>query len=212
MHEADRERFLIVVNAAAALWRIEATKPLLHGYWLGLRSLAIEQVERAFAFAMERCKFMPTPAELRGLVGDSKPDDRAVKAWMAFERAVVAHGAYVSVQFDDPITTATVRALGGWQRCCSLPPEEFDKWLHQDFVKTYAALFRSGVGPEACLPLGGIHDGHNLMAGHTDRVREPVVIAVDLPPLTSALPIRRERPTRTAIGADIGRMPEEASS
>jgi hypothetical protein len=213
MLEKDRPRFALCLNAAAATFRVEVTKPLAHGYWLGLSALPIEVVERAFAIAMERCRFMPTPAELRELVcePEAKPDDRAVKAWMAFERAVVDHGGYASVQFDDPITTATIRALGGWQRCCGLPPEEFDTWLRKDFMKTYAALCRTGVGPEACLPLGGIHESNNMLSGHTERIREPTLVAVDLPPLPNAPRIARDRPAQKAIGMDIGRMPQEAN-
>ena len=51
MNESDKARFGIVINALAAGFRIEATKPLLHGYWLGLRDLSVKDLEHAAARA-----------------------------------------------------------------------------------------------------------------------------------------------------------------
>lgn len=208
MHETDRPRLAMCLNAAAALWRVEVTQPLVHGYWIGLRSLPIAQVERAFAAAMQRCRFLPTPAELRELVAGPKAEDRAVKAWACFERAVVVHGGYASVVFSDPVLNATIRSLGGWQRCCALPVDEFDKWLRQDFLKSYAALCRTGVGPEAALPHGGIHESRNLLHGHTSRVRAPLLIEVDLPAVPGTPSIAgRAAGNMAQLGAERGRMP-----
>lgn len=169
MTESDRERFALAVNAMAATFRQEPTRAMLHGYWLGLRDLPVEAVEKAVEAGIRNCRFMPAVAELREYAGGPKPEDCAQLAWAAFERAVVTHGGYRSVVFDDAIIHAVVRSLGGWERCCELAPEEFDKWLRKDFLATYASFARTGVVPAVAASLPGIFDRENAIHGHAPQ-------------------------------------------
>ena len=94
---------------------------------------------------------MPSPAELRELAGDLGARDAAILAWDAFERAVVSHGGYSTVLFEDPAINATVRQLGGWERCCEMPTEQFDTWLRKDFERIYAVMAKTGRGSDDAL-------------------------------------------------------------
>lgn len=151
---------------------------MFKAYQLGLRGLSGGQVAAATQRALETCRFMPSPAELREMLF-IKVEDRAVKAWLAFERAVVMNGYARSVTFDDPVINATVRALGGWEHCCSMPASEFDTFLQKRFQETYCSLARSGVSREQSEPLLGWFDRENSINGYQQA--KPVLITTGLP-------------------------------
>ena len=108
-------------------------------------------------------------------------NDRATVAWSAVKNAVSMHGGYATVVFDDPITTATVRALGGWPRICDTKAgEAFDVWLKKDFEKTYSAFITCGVSVEQTEPLAGLCDITNSATGHEER-QSPLLVEIKLP-------------------------------
>jgi|GEM_PF-5684442 len=212
MTEHDRARFGLALAGTAATFRQEATKALVHGYWMGLKDLEVEQVELGFAQAMRQSRFMPTVAEVRELAGILSGDDAALIAWETFQKAVSRHGAYASVKFQDRAINATVRNLGGWERLCGLPAEEFDKWLRKDFLAVYPTMAKSAAGP-AGEALGGIHDRQNNAIGHKSQ-KAIAFVESEIPDhlrLPGTHPIERERITQRTntpqIGHEIGRMP-----
>jgi hypothetical protein len=112
----------------------------------------------------------------------------AVKAWLAFERAVSRIGYIKSVDFDDPTINATVRALGGWEAVCGMPANEFDTFLQKRFQDTYCALARSGISAEQAEPLLGWADKQNGVLGY--NAAPPVRIATGLPSLPAPQPAK----------------------
>jgi len=197
MIETDRPQFVLAMAAMAATFRREATEALLTGYWMGLNDLPVEDINQAVARAMRTKTFMPAVAELRELAGEMTVDQRAVKAWGAFEMAVKAHGGYASVDFDDQTINATIRNLGGWERLCELPASEFDKWLRKDFAKAYHGLASTRLSAEEAAPLIGEHDRTNRFNGFTGAIKPPLQITTGLPPRRIALP-------RPAASAPVG--------
>ena len=65
MQDADRERFVRIVRALAAVFRAEVTTALFEGYWFALEDLSITAVEQAARECLRRCKFMSSPSEIR---------------------------------------------------------------------------------------------------------------------------------------------------
>lgn len=202
MTDSDRPAFSETIGALAVAFRQEATTPLLRAYWLGLSDLALADVREAATRALRSLKFMPTVAELRDLAGDLNKSDRAEHAWSVFERAVVTYGRYKSVSFDDPIINATVRAHGGWVRCCDLPAEEFDKWLRREWIKTYAAFCNHPPSDEAMQPLAGSHARTNGVLGFDHPSNKPIQIVSDVRPLI-APPEQRERLAASGLAKQI---------
>jgi hypothetical protein len=146
----DNERFAMAITALAESYRQKITPGLLHGYRMGLSGLSIADIERGCALSLQRCKFMPVPAELRemaGTGGDSY-ESMAEKAFHTLSGAVSRLGGDRSVNFHDGAINAAVRLLGGWQKCCDQPREEFEKWYRKDFIKTYIAVCRNGASEE----------------------------------------------------------------
>ncbi len=200
MKENDRPRFTELVAGMSRTFGQEADEATYDGYWLGLSDLTIEAIQTAVATAMRTCEHMPTVVALRKLTGEITTPGRALVAWGVFERAVVQHGADRSVEFDDPVIHAVVRNHGGWPRCCQLPVSEFDKWLRQDFLKTYTALCSTGISEEAGQPLIGEHDSSNAMNGYHKHIKPPLQITTGLPVHAN---LRRlgGPPTRPALSA-----------
>jgi len=172
----DAERFAIVMNALGAAFNRPITPAVLTAYEMGLDGLAIEEIEAAAKRALKTCKFMPTPAELRELAGDAKPEDAALIAWEIATRAVEAIGWYGSVQFEDPAITATIRSLGGWQKFCERCGGEEEKWLRKEFLTTYASYRRTGVSPEAAMPMVGEFERQNRLMGFHREEDRPCLV------------------------------------
>jgi hypothetical protein len=162
----------------------QATDVTFRAYIAGLEGLSVEQIEIGVNRALRTCKFMPTPAELREMSGELKGGDRAVKAWIVFEKAVTRIGSYKTVSFDDVVINAVVRSLGGWVHCCTMPTKEFDTFLRKKFTDAYEALYRAGVGEEEAAPLQGTFDRENCRLGYDpQRVLE---VRTGLPPSPNA--------------------------
>lgn len=164
----ERQRIVGCVAALCEAFGRKPTPATYTAYDVGLAGLAVEAVERATVKALQRHRgFMPTPAEIRELAGEVRPDDRATLAWEAFSQAVEKFGCYASPDFDDPLINATCRTLGGWVRWCDMTVEEFEKWGRQEFVKTYQSLSRSHANGEICGRLIGEHEKTNALIGQT---------------------------------------------
>lgn len=199
----DEPKVLDALTALAAVYGKPMSEAWYGGYCIGLRGLTPDQVERAVALAMERNKFMPTPAELRELAGEMKSGDRAIHAWIAFERAVASVGAYRSVDFDDPTLNATIRSLGGWVACCDMPATEFDTFLRQRFLKSYESLYATGVGTEEGSALMGIAERSNRTLGHATK--EPDRITTGLPGSGGEPRITNKRPAASLPRVELKR-------
>lgn len=193
MTDSEREQFASVILALAATFRVESSEALLEGYWMALEDLEIGAVRAAVRSAIRSCERMPTGSELRRLTGEMTSDMRAVHAWGAVQRAIASKGAYVSVDFDDPVVNATVRNLGGWQKLCATSTDEA-KWVRKDFERIYDALCSTGVTTEQAKYLTGIAERQNAAAGY--EVQPPVRVMV-------GLPAHRQGVVRQLGGADV---------
>lgn len=204
MTTKDETRFRAAITALAEAYRQTITPATLHAYLLGLDDLSIDAIEGAVRKALRTCRFMPAPIELRELSGEVAGGNRAVMAWDCFSRAVVEHGGYKSVVFDDPVLNATVRNLGGWQRCCELPAEEFDKWLRKDFLGAYQSLAAAGAGSTDMLP--GIFARENAITGkHHEPSERMVVVQTGLPGSVAIEDLRQRQPPQIGFSDGIGR-------
>ena len=210
MTDSERSRFVIVVSALGATFQREVTEAFLEGYWIGLNDLSLPSLEWAAREAIQTCKFMPTPAELRELTGEMKPADRAFLAWDVLQRAVLRFGFYKSVDFDDRTINAAVRSLGGWMSLIERWEVEGSKWIRVEFLKTYEALARGGITEEQGKYLVGYYERHNGANGYADRIPPPVKVETGLQALPNA--VRRTRlladESHHDLLAAVGAMPD----
>jgi hypothetical protein len=151
----EKQRFAGIISGLGALFKTEVSPFLLRAYAAGLKGLTLDEIEAAAMRAVERCKFMPRPAELLELAGQATGSDRAAIAWVAVGKAVRSRGYRRSVDFDDPVVNAAIRSIGGWETLCRTPAAEFDTFRRSDFVKAYQSFERAGAGGEAIAYLTG---------------------------------------------------------
>jgi hypothetical protein len=203
MRNSDREDFCLTIAAMATTYRQEATKALYEGYWQGLKDLPLEAVRLAVTRALRESRFLPTVAELRELAGVVTPEDRCVQVWEVVRRAVYRFGYYTSVDFDDPLTNATIRNLGGWPALQERLEKDDDQWVRKDFDRIYASLARSGISEEMAAPLMGESERSKRLHGRQDLMREPERIACGL----SVVPVLPGPTNHAALTAEIGAGP-----
>lgn len=194
-NKTELQEFVRYLAALASSFGREADEPTCMAYEIGLSDLPLEACRQAMMRAMRECKFMPSPAELRELAGVVTAKSRVVLAWDAFDSAVQRHGYYDSVSFDDPVLNATIRNLGGWQRVCDLPAEQYETFFRKEFDRVYLALLQTGVTPEQGAPLLGFYATQN--SGNGQPIAEPVLIETGLPDVPR-LTHERERKLLTA--------------
>lgn len=155
----------------------------LEAWFAVLGDMTVEQLQAGIVTTLrthEFAGFPPVGLIRKNAVGKESPTptltDRSTVAWIAVKRAVSLHGGYQTVQFDDPIITATIRALGGWERICTTDSgEKFDTWLRKEFETTYSALIKCGVNASDTVPLPGLCDVANSATGHADRTKVALI-------------------------------------
>jgi hypothetical protein len=158
-------------------YRQSVSEVTIEAYAAGLEGMTDEQVLVAGKRAIQSCKFMPTPSELRELAGQGNAAN-AIAAWADVQRAMPL-GSYKSIDFADPLINAVVRLLGGWpallDRCGTV---DGVKWYRIEFTKLYESLSLSGVDGEVCRPLVGLAEVQAL-GGKVVRAI-PVVVSADV--------------------------------
>lgn len=190
----DKAAFSVAIGAMLETFGVESTKAILLGYWLGLNDLELHQVEAAVSSAIRNCKFTPKPFELRELIGVAG-ETRAQNAWLDVQKAFSV-GAYKSIDFEDKLCNATIRALGGWpdfvEKAGSAKDIEF---LRKAFFTTYKNFANSSVSGEACKPLQGISQV-TIIGG---EIKGPTRIGCDAERAKLPCPVK-------SIAADVKRI------
>lgn len=171
MDQSNKADFALAIGAMFASFGQDSTPAIIHGYWLGLADMDISDVQRAVAMALQRCKFLPKPTELRELVGASLgEEENAIAAWSDVQRAV-GLGPYKHIDFEDKLCNAVIRNMGGWPSFIGrLTDSEAEKWVRLEFIKCYRSFARSGVNGELIQPLAGLSSAE-VVSG---RIGDPV--------------------------------------
>ncbi len=222
MDKHDDEQFAGLMAVLASSFSKEADRAMMEGFSIGLSDLPISSIELAVHKAIRNNRFFPSVAELRELAGEMTPGARAIKAWDAFRKAMLHHGYYTSVDFDDPVINATVRNLGGWMAVDDRIDEEGDKWLRKDFERVYVALMSAGVSASEAGPLIGFCEQSNRFHGQLTlrdgkpAIKPPQRVLTGLPPhrqgvLAQPIPTTEVKslPADTKLLKNIGRRTEQ---
>ena len=135
MKQADREKFMVLINALASTFEREADKALLHGYWLGLRDLPLQSVEAACARALRSCTFFPRPHELRTLAGSPDPKIAAANVWPLVAKYARCSGR--GADLNDSVADSVIAQMGGWKRLGQMEAEKFAVWGRKEFERLY---------------------------------------------------------------------------
>lgn len=170
----------VLVSLLCEAFRQTPSQITFMAFEAGLSDMDPVAIETGVMEALKRCKFMPTVAEIRELAGGMKHAERAELAWMAVNK--VQKNPYRHMDFDDPITNATIRAMGGWVSFIErFVNQESEKWARKEFLETYQRFMAADVNGEVCRPLPGLSDPPQLMrvkTGLPKLVNAPIVQAL----------------------------------
>ncbi|NQV29233.1 MAG: hypothetical protein HQ518_33175 [Rhodopirellula sp.] len=122
----------------------------LAAWFAMLKDLSAEQLRRGIVKTLQTHQFAGFPpigsvlsnCNTAGTIGSLK--DRSLLAWHDARKCISRVGPGDSIDFDDPLINAVIRALGGWPSFCQVETSKI-QWLEKDFREMYAAL--------ACCPL-----------------------------------------------------------
>ena len=115
----DWKKFCELMTTAAEYYRVQPWSERAMQYAFGLlKDLTIEQIAWALTRHMSgingnASRFCPNAADLRMCITGT-PEQQAIAAWVAVQRAThdVVYGK--SVRFDDPKIHYALQACGGW--------------------------------------------------------------------------------------------------
>lgn len=215
------------VGILAAAFRVEADEVLVEAYRIGLQGCEPQQIQAAVATILQgNHEYMPTPGRLRELALNNGRsfDSLVAAAWECLNRGIDAVGYSGSVNFADGLINATVRHLGGWERVCGLPVDEFEKWYHKDFERTYLNFLRNGCPEDQLGYLRGELErvnarfhGRQLQGGgiyklpHIHNISAPYAPQVLALPAPDREPVDVPRITFRPIPGDEPAQPERKS-
>ena len=190
--------FFPVFTMLCETYNKQPTKSLASAYFMVLEDLTISEFQTAVKSVLATRKFtnLPMPADILEVV-NGNPDDEALIALKELEDAMGIFGAYKSVIFKNKLIMACVEGMGGWQRICQMPLDEW-KFQKQEFLKLYKAYMKSGKAPLVDY-LVGIAEQKNRFEGYLEDADEtPVHLVGYEPNYPKALPALT---IKTNIGA-----------
>lgn len=170
---------------AAAIGR-QISRETMEAWFLVLGDMSADEFNRGIVESLKSHKFagLPPLGVVREHAVVSRRNlacsDRALIAWSVIKSCVAKHGAYATVDFDDPVVNVVIRRLGGWPRICDTPAgEAFDVWLKRDFCSLYEASSQLPIQADDARPIHGLVDISNSATGH--ELCEAVRIETGLP-------------------------------
>jgi hypothetical protein len=141
---ATKEKIVAVVAMLCEAFNRKPTPATYKAYEIALSDIDDEFVTSAGNVVLTSSReFMPNPGQLRELAvtGGIGYEQRAERAWLEFDRAVIGEGADHSVSFADGLINATVRLLGDWGFCATRSGDEYAVWLRKQFLETSTGTY-----------------------------------------------------------------------
>lgn len=153
-------------------------------WWEMLKPYSADELAMAMQAHLkdpEAGRFAPKPADIIGKIeGTAKQksisvEAQALAAWELVYKSVQRGTPYDSLQLDDKLALAAIKAMGGWTHLCMMREDEAT-WKKKEFISNYTTLHGSenlperlaGIGQkqqdklEAQQALAGIHKGLGL--------------------------------------------------
>jgi hypothetical protein len=168
----DAGKLKTLLNALFAAFRVEASEPIVMAYTMGLRDLAIEEIEAGVSRAFQESRMMPSIAEVSIFAGHGVVNSEALatQAWSAILDAMRRYGTYASVDFG-PRINHCVRLMGGWQALGQRESADIEKWARIEFGKIWAATEQVEIAGHDGRHLEGHHEVSQIQHGADYKVK-----------------------------------------
>lgn len=151
MKPEDSDRFKSAIYGTFEVYSPKkVSNQLMDIWWATLKQYPIDDVCAALAKHIgdpDRGQFPPKPADIvRFFTGTSEEqqeqiENNAEMQWLTVMNAISRCGSYNTPNFKDPVTAASVNALGGWPLLCSKTEKELG-YLQKSFVGNYKEFQR----------------------------------------------------------------------
>lgn len=139
MDKAEFDTFARMLSLTAQQYGKSLSPELIRFYFDGLSHLPLDTVRAALNKHIRNTdtgQFMPKIADvIRACEG--KSEDAAYAALIELQAAMSTPGTYCSVAFEDRITMAVVRDMGGWPALGARDADEWAQFGAKDFIKRY---------------------------------------------------------------------------
>ncbi|MBN2118554.1 MAG: hypothetical protein JW730_18415 [Anaerolineales bacterium] len=173
MIQSDYRQFIAVIQATAEIYGKTLSDTAIGLYWQALKGQSLDEVKRGISahIAAPDCgRFMPRPADI--LRPFARVEKEPIIAWSQVARAMIKHGSYQSVCFEDGVINAVIRDLGGWIWICNQNIDE--PWVQKEFERKYEAYRRERITHTERLP--GYFEIDNHAKGLSEYVPQPILI------------------------------------
>jgi hypothetical protein len=138
MTDSDREKFIEKMATMQEVFCSE--KPLsetkIELYYRYFKTWNIEDFTQACnaVISTKTISTFPLPAEIEAAAGTH---EKPLHAWLEVKAAMGLYGAQCSLIFADKKIRPVVRAMGGWEKICHTPA---DQWMQKEFERLYKLL------------------------------------------------------------------------
>ena len=212
MTKNDKKPFATIMATFGRIYREKMTPTLQRDYWSILKPYQFEDIKRAAFALIKTSPYPPKPSDIIQFI-EGTGQDQSVGAWTKVYHAIISHGSWKTVVFDDPVIHAVIADMGGWRELCSMRDDE-EPFKRQEFEKRYMAYTRR---PPVTYPgqLIGNSDANNRREGYVDWVKEPVLIGdadhcaeVQKGGALAYDPATNHQPVQAVAGLVAGLLPE----
>lgn len=145
MLEEEKLKFGELLTDVFSAYKQDISEFQLNAFWASLKRFDYDAISYGFGRhygSPDRGQFAPKPGDIIRLIEGSS-GDRGMLAWVAVDQAVRSVGPYQSVVFDDPITQAVIRDMGGWIQLGNCTEKDFE-FRGKEFANRYRAYAETG--------------------------------------------------------------------
>ena len=114
-------------------------------YYEALKDISDEDFENAVLEIIQKTKDLYPGSNLIAMIREKVTgscEDLALIAWTQARAAILSHGYYRSISFEDRVINGVIEGMGGWEKFSSMLLEE-EPFRQKDFINLYEAFYRS---------------------------------------------------------------------
>ena len=199
----EAQAFANLMTGLAENYSSDITPAGMKIRFMALKEFPLQVIEEAVFRMIRSRRFNSTPnvgdiiAEITGDAGD-----RAEIEFTKVLDAIRRLGSYRSVKFEDPVTTATIEAMGGWTKICAEMTTDQERFFRREFARIYTSYNRERITSDQIL-LGAVDvtNSQFVIGAHTRGLaqgKKPIPVLVS--PSRTVIPFPQD-----GAGEDSGR-------
>lgn len=149
MKQSDMKAFADMWRDMAALFNRDVTDGAVLLAMTALQKYDFEAVFKAMSSAIQRNRFMPTPAEIVEILEGGSVKERALTAWtnLVSAREKMKIDSNASIASSDPCVLWAIKSVGGWKELywSLLSDDRTRAETKKEFCAAYESAVKNGV-------------------------------------------------------------------